>query len=39
MMQTIKGNIRTTIYMSENGFFVGTFKVKEASDDLKELAE
>ena len=37
MMQTIKGNIRTTIYMSENGFFVGTFKVKEASDDLKEL--
>lgn len=36
-MQTIKGNIRTTIYMSENGFFVGTFKVKEASEDLKEL--
>ena len=33
-MQTIKGNIRTTIYMSENGFFVGTFKVKEASEDL-----
>ena len=36
-MQTIKGNIRTTIYTSENGFFVGTFKVKEASEDLKEL--
>ena len=36
-MQTIKGNIRTTIYMSENGFFVVIFKVKEASEDLKEL--
>lgn len=28
-MENIKGKIRQTIYKNENGFFVGTFRVKE----------
>lgn len=37
-MHYIKGKIRQTIYKSENGFFVGTFKIKETDDEeLKEF--
>jgi exodeoxyribonuclease V alpha subunit len=33
----IKGKIRATIYKSDNGFFVGIFRVKETNDDtMKE---
>ncbi len=32
-MNYIKGKIRATIYKNENGFFVGTFRVKEASEE------
>lgn len=32
-MTYIKGKVRTTIFSSENGFFVGTFKVKETDDE------
>ncbi len=32
-MEYIKGNIRTTIFHSESGFFVGTFKIKETNDE------
>ncbi len=36
-MDYIKGKIRATIFKNENGFFVGTFRVKEASADyMKE---
>ncbi len=36
-MNYIKGNIRTTIYYSDTGFFVGTFKIKDTTDpELKE---
>ena len=31
-MNYIKGKIRTTIYKNENGFFVGTFRVKETNE-------
>lgn len=31
-MKLIKGKIRTTIYKNENGFFVGTFRVKETNE-------
>ncbi len=38
MMENIKGKIRQTIYKNENGFFVGTFRVKEAgSENLQEF--
>ena len=33
MMNFIKGNIRTIIFESDNGFFVGTFKIKETNDE------
>lgn len=36
-MQTIKGKVRQIIFASENGFFVGTFKVK--ATEHKELQE
>lgn len=36
-MQKIIGNIRSKIFTSESGFFVGTFKVKEVND--KELED
>ena len=37
-MHYIKGKIRQTIFKSENGFFVGTFKVKETDEEeLKEF--
>ncbi len=36
-MQWIKGNIRTTIFVSETGFFVGTFKVKDACLELEDI--
>lgn len=36
-MQWMKGNIRNTIFTSETGYFVGLFKVKECSDDLKDI--
>ena len=32
-MNYIKGNIRTIIYESDSGFFVGTFKIKETNDE------
>lgn len=32
-MEEIKGKIRQTIYKNENGFFVGTFRVKETSSE------
>ena len=34
MMNFIKGNIRTIIFESDNGFFVGTFKIKETNDEV-----
>lgn len=36
-MKFIKGKIRTTIYKNENGFFVGTFRVKETNE--REMEE
>lgn len=37
-MEEIKGKIRQTIYKNENGFFVGTFRVKETnSETMKEF--
>lgn len=33
-MNFIKGKIRTTIYKNENGFFVGTFRVKESTEEF-----
>ena len=37
-MQTILGKIKTTIFHSTTGFFVGLFKVKEVkSEELKDL--
>ena len=37
MMNYIKGNIKTIIYESDSGFFVGIFKIKETNEeDLKE---
>jgi len=36
-MQWIKGNIRTTIFTSESGFFVGTFKIKDACEELSSF--
>lgn len=32
-MDFIKGKIRSTIYSNENGFFVGTFRVKETNTE------
>ena len=32
-MHYIKGKIRQSIFASDNGFFVGTFKVKETDDE------
>ena len=31
-MNFIKGKIRSTIYKNDNGFFVGTFRIKETND-------
>ncbi len=37
-MNFIKGKIRATIYQNENGFFVGTFRIKETNEeDMKEM--
>ncbi|MBR1679774.1 MAG: ATP-dependent RecD-like DNA helicase [Bacilli bacterium] len=36
-MQWMKGNIKNTIFTSETGYFVGLFRVKECSDDLKDI--
>lgn len=36
-METIKGNIKQVIFKGDTGFFVGLFRVKEASNELKEL--
>lgn len=37
-MHYIKGKIRQSIFASENGFFVGTFKIKETDDEeLKDF--
>lgn len=37
-MHYIKGKVRQSIFASENGFFVGTFKIKETDDEsLKEF--
>lgn len=37
-MHYIKGKIRQSIFTSENGFFVGTFKIKETDEEaLKEF--
>ena len=37
-MNYIKGKIRATIFKNENGFFVGTFRVKETNDNyMKEF--
>ena len=37
-MDTIKGKIRQTIYKNDNGFFVGTFRVKEAkTENMQEF--
>lgn len=35
-MEEIKGKIRQTIYKNENGFFVGTFRVKEAFSEFMQ---
>lgn len=35
-MNYIKGKIRTTIYKNENGFFVGTFRIKETDDEYMQ---
>ena len=38
IMQSIEGKIKSTIYSSTSGFFVGLFRVKHVNDeDLKEL--
>ena len=37
MMQKIIGKIKSTIYQSTTGFFVGTFRVKETVEDLQDL--
>ena len=38
MVQQIVGKIRATIFQSDTGFFVGTFRVKETqNEELKEL--
>jgi len=39
MMQSIEGKIKNIIFTSDSGFFVGTFKVKKASEDLEELLQ
>lgn len=37
-MHYIKGKIRQSIFLSDSGFFVGTFKIKETNEDeLKEF--
>ena len=37
-MHYIKGKVRQSIFTSENGFFVGTFKLKETDEEsLKEF--
>ena len=37
-MHYIKGKVRQSIFASDNGFFVGTFKIKETDEeDLKEF--
>lgn len=37
-MDYIKGKIRQTIYKNENGFFVGTFRIKETNkEEMKEF--
>lgn len=37
-MHYIKGKVRQSIFASDNGFFVGTFKIKETNDaNLKEF--
>lgn len=37
-MNFIKGKIRSTIYKNDNGFFVGTFRIKETNDEfMKEF--
>ncbi len=33
-MHDIKGKVRQSIYASNNGFFVGTFKIKETDDEM-----
>ena len=33
-MNFIKGKIRSTIYKNDNGFFVGTFRIKETNDEF-----
>ncbi len=38
-MQSIEGKIKNIIFTSDSGFFVGTFKVKKASEDLEELLQ
>ncbi len=35
-MEEIKGKIRQTIYKNENGFFVGTFRIKETSSEIMQ---
>lgn len=32
-MNFIKGNIKTIIFESDSGFFVGTFKIRETNDE------
>lgn len=37
-MHYIKGKVRQSIFASDNGFFVGTFKIKETTDEtMKEF--
>ena len=37
-MQQIVGKIKSTIFQSDTGFFVGTFRVKETqNEELKDL--
>lgn len=33
-MNYIKGKIRATIYKNDNGFFVGTFRIKDTNDEF-----
>ncbi len=35
-MEEIKGKIRQTIYKNENGFFVGTFRIKKTSSEIMQ---
>ena len=35
-MEYIKGNLKKTIFKSDNGFIVGLFKVRSSSENLKE---